>query len=46
MALFRCRSCHVVYEDYYPTDDSCLRCKRGLIRIVTKPDHIKQPKEE
>ena len=35
MALFRCGSCFVVYQDYYPPDDTCIHCKQGLIRIVT-----------
>jgi hypothetical protein len=35
MALFRCNSCCCVYEDYYPPDDLCLKCKLGTINIVT-----------
>lgn len=35
MAKFKCKSCKQVYEDYYPPDDSCLKCKKGLIRIVS-----------
>jgi len=46
MALFRCGSCHAVYEDYYPTDDSCLKCKRGLIRIIIDASSITHHKEE
>jgi hypothetical protein len=42
MALFRCQSCHAVYEDHYPPDDTCIQCKQGLIRIVTN----QQPKED
>lgn len=34
MALFKCNSCQQVYEDYYPPDDSCLKCKSGTIRIM------------
>lgn len=34
MALFRCNRCEQKYEDYYPVDDTCLKCKEGLIRIV------------
>lgn len=46
MALFRCGSCHAVYEDYYPPDDSCIKCKRGLVRIVTDTSSINHHKEE
>lgn len=46
MALFRCRSCHAVYEDYYPPDDCCIKCNSGIIRIVPEPDHISLPEEE
>ena len=42
MALFRCGSCLVVYEDYYPLDDTCIHCKQGLIRIVTTNQHPKE----
>ena len=35
MALFRCNRCHCVYDDYYPTDDTCTKCKKGTIRIIT-----------
>jgi hypothetical protein len=41
MSLFRCSSCHTEYQDYCPVDDTCIQCKRGLIRIVITP----QPKE-
>lgn len=34
MAWFKCRECNEEYEDYYPPDDTCLKCKRGTIRIV------------
>ncbi len=36
MALFRCNRCREVYEDYYPPDDTCIKCGKGLIRIVAK----------
>ena len=35
MALFRCNSCNCVYEDYYPPDDTCIKCNKGTIRIIT-----------
>lgn len=35
MALFRCGTCHAVYEDYYPPDDTCLKCHNGTIRIIS-----------
>jgi hypothetical protein len=38
MAKFRCRKCGAVYEDYYPPDDTCLKCKKGTVRIVQ--EHI------
>ncbi|GAW68756.1 hypothetical protein GPEL0_01f5234 [Geoanaerobacter pelophilus] len=44
MALFKCRSCHAVYADYYPTDDTCTKCHQGTIRTI--PDQINHPKEE
>ena len=34
MSFFRCRKCKVVYEDYYPTDDTCCKCNSGTIRIL------------
>lgn len=34
MAVFRCKRCKQVYEDHYPPDDSCLKCKGGTVRIV------------
>jgi len=43
MAYFRCRRCNSVYQDYYPPDDTCLKCKKGLVRIIeetiNEPDH-------
>jgi len=36
MALFKCSTCKLLYEDYYPPDDTCLICKRGTVRIVQK----------
>jgi len=42
MALFRCNRCMEVYEDYYPPDDTCLKCKKGIIRIV---EDIKRKEE-
>ena len=38
MSCFRCRSCNAVYEDHYPPDDTCLKCKAGTIRIIPQPD--------
>jgi hypothetical protein len=35
MALFRCNSSCCVYEDYYPPDDTCIKCNKGTIRIIT-----------
>jgi len=35
MVLFRCQLCHAVYADYYPTDDTCIKCNKGHIRIIT-----------
>ena len=34
MTLFRCDSCHAVYEDHYPVDDTCTKCNKGLVRII------------
>ena len=34
MARFKCNACGLEYEDYYPPDDSCLKCKKGTVRIV------------
>ena len=43
MAYFRCNVCNSVYEDYYPPDDTCIKCNRGLVRIIeetaNEPDH-------
>lgn len=36
MAHFRCNSCNEVYEDYYPPDDTCTKCKMGYIRIINE----------
>jgi hypothetical protein len=36
MALFRCNACNQEYEDYYPPDDTCLKCKRGTVRIINR----------
>lgn len=35
---FRCGSCNAVYWDYYPIDDCCIKCGRGLIRFIPEPD--------
>jgi hypothetical protein len=35
MALFECNTCNQEYEDYYPPDDTCIKCKKGTIRIIT-----------
>ena len=40
MALFRCNACSCVYEDHYPSDDTCIKCKMGLIRIITPQGDI------
>jgi hypothetical protein len=42
MAMFKCNACIQEYEDYYPPDDTCLKCKRGTIRII--PEY--QPSEK
>ncbi len=34
MALFSCNKCKAVYEDYYPTDDTCCKCGSGTIWII------------
>lgn len=34
MALFKCNNCKLIYEDYYPPDDTCIKCKKGTVRIV------------
>ena len=43
MALFRCARCHAVYADYYPPDDTCIKCHIGTIYIINtitqQPDH-------
>jgi hypothetical protein len=38
MPYFSCRSCHVVYQDYYPPDDTCINCHSGTIRLVREVD--------
>ena len=43
MAYFRCHRCNSIYEDYYPPDDTRIKCNRGLVRIIeqtiNEPDH-------
>jgi hypothetical protein len=43
MAYFRCYRCNSVYEDYHPPDDTCIKCYRGLVRIIeeiiNEPDY-------
>jgi hypothetical protein len=34
---FKCNSCGSVYEDHYPTDDSCVICNQGLVRLTGEP---------
>lgn len=34
MALFRCNNCNRIYDDYYPPDDTCIKCNKGTIRII------------
>lgn len=34
MALFKCSRCMQIYEDYYPPDDTCIKCNRGTVRIL------------
>ena len=34
MSRFRCNACLEEYEDYYPPDDTCLKCKKGFVRII------------
>jgi hypothetical protein len=36
MARFKCSICKREYDDYYPPDDTCLKCKSGTVRIVTE----------
>jgi len=36
MAMFRCARCKQVYEEYYPVDDTCLKCKKGTVRIISR----------
>ena len=36
MAKFKCSTCKQVYEDYYPPDDTCLKCKKGTVNIINK----------
>ena len=38
MALFRCGKCNKVYEDHYPPDDTCTKCKQGFVRIINEAD--------
>lgn len=40
MALFKCSRCMRIYEDYYPPDDTCLKCKRGIIKVVTSGGYV------
>src|SRR5689334_13821686 len=39
MALFKCNTCKGVYEDYYPPDDTCMKCNKAAIRIITQTNH-------
>jgi len=39
MAYFRCHRCNSIYQDYYPPDDTCIKCNVGTITITTEPDH-------
>ena len=34
MAIFRCNACKQIYEDNYPPDDCCLKCKVRFIKII------------
>jgi hypothetical protein len=34
MAKFRCKACSQVHVDNYPPDDTCLKCKMGIIRKI------------
>ena len=34
MSMFKCNKCNRVYVDYYPVDDTCIKCNRGIIKIV------------
>jgi rRNA maturation endonuclease Nob1 len=45
MALFRCNRCKEVYEDYYPPDDTCIKCGKGTVRILADKDNIKRKEE-
>ena len=42
MAIFKCGTCHAVYVDYYPPDDSCLKCHRGPLGLSPQPDHFEE----
>jgi len=35
MEYFKCNNCHCIYADYYPTNDTCTKCNKGLIRVIT-----------
>lgn len=43
MARFKCRMCNEEYEDYYPPDDTCLKCKKGTVRIVRENKEWSDP---
>lgn len=32
---YECNKCGVIYYNYYPIDDSCIKCNTGLIHIIT-----------
>jgi len=34
MTMFKCNTCNRIYEDYYPPDDTCIKCKKGFVRII------------
>ena len=40
MTLFKCNTCNGVYEDYYPPDDICLKCKLGIIKVATSGVYV------
>ena len=43
MARFRCSTCNQEYEDYYPPDDTCLKCNAGTIRIIQEGEPCQLP---
>ena len=40
MARFRCNICNREDEDSYPPDDTCLKCKKGTVRMLEKSECV------